>query len=170
MRPIIVPAIVLLLGLVGCAPVQNQDRNPANEAMVMKYSEAELKPDFDALEDFLSEDYKEFGPAVKDSVDRVTSLANRRKSWEDFSEVTYDRYGILSTTVEKGRVAGDWVLDWGKLTIQYKNGRPSVTIWYHAALKIRNGKICRQRKFYDAADMMSQQGYSFVPAEEKALH
>ena len=160
--------IFLLCGLIGCGPVQNQDRNPANEAMVMKYFDAQLKPDFESMEEFLSDDFKEFGPAVIDSIDRATSIANWRKNWEEqFSSITYDRYGILSTTVEEGRVAGDWVLDWGKVTVKFKNGKPSYTVWFHAALRVKNGKINRQRNFYDSGDVMSQQGFTFEPPSEE---
>ena len=164
MRPVIIPAFVVLFGLMSCTHENPDQRNPNNEAMVMKYFEAALKPNFESIEEFLSEDFKELGPAVKDSVDRTTFLANWRKSWEeDFSSITYDRFGILSTTVAEGRVAGDWVLDWGKLTINYKNGRPSFTVRFHAALRVKNGKINRQRNFYDTGDIMSQQGFTFEP-------
>ena len=66
-------------------------------------------------------------------------------------------------TVQKGRVAGDWVLDWGKWTIHFKNGKPSDTVWFHAALRVKDGKINRRRNFYDVADMLEQQGFTFVP-------
>ena len=168
MRPVIIPAFVVLFGLMSCTHENPDQRNPNNEAMVMKYFEAALKPNFESMEEFLSEDFKELGPAVKDSVDRTTFLANWRKSWEeDFSSITYDRFGILSTTVAEGRVAGDWVLDWGKLTINYKNGKPSFTVWFHAALRVKNGKINRQRNFYDTGDIMSQQGFTFAPPDDK---
>lgn len=163
---VIIPAtVVVFMGLAGCTPHENHDqRNPKNEALVIKYFDAALKPDFETLEEFLSDEYKLFGPAVKDSVDRATFLASWRKSWdEEFSSMTYDRYGTLSTTVEEGRVAGDWVLDWGKWTIHYKNGKPPFTVWFHAALRVKNGKINRQRNFYDVSDILQQQGFKFVP-------
>ena len=170
MRYFIIPAIVVvLLTLMCCTPHANQDlRNPENEALAIKFIEAVLKPDFEVIEGFLSDDYKEYGPAAKDSVDRTTAIANWRKAWEEkYSSMTYDRYGTLSTTVPKGRVAGDWVLDWGKWTINYKDGRPSVTIWFHAALRMKDRKINRQRNFYDTGDIMGQQEFSFVPPYEE---
>lgn len=169
MRLVINSGIAVLFALMGCDNHEkNGHTNLINEAIVMKYFEAAIKSDFESMEEFLSEDFKQLGPAIKDSVDRATQVANWRKSWEEeFSSIAYDRFGILSTTVAEGRVAGDWVLDWGKLTINYKNGKPSVTVWFHAALRLKNGKINRQRNFYDTGDVMSQQGFSFEPTKEE---
>ncbi len=169
MRLVTISGIVVLFGLMGCyTHEKNGHTNLVNEAMAMKYFEAAIKPDFETMEEFLSEDFKQLGPAVKDSVDRAAHIANWHKSWEEeFNSITYDRFGILSTTVAEGRVAGDWVLDWGKLTINYKNGRPSFTVWFHAALRVKDGKINRQRNFYDTGDVMSQQGFTFEPPKEE---
>ncbi len=123
-----------------------------------------MKGDITTMNEVLADQFIQFGPATKDSVARPVFLVDWKNAWdEEYSSMSYDRYAMLTKTVKEGRVAGDWVLDWGKLTMNHKNGKPSVTIWFHTALRIKDKKIERQRIFFDMADLMTQQGYTIMP-------
>ena len=168
MKRLLAPAILIAIaiGIVSCTPNENTvQRNPDNEAIVQKYFDAVLKGDITTLESLLADNYKEYGPAVSDSMNRETSLNEWKKSWEQFSTITYDRYAILSSTVPEGRVKGDWVFDWGRVTANYKNG-DQVKFDGHWVFKIANGKIVQQNNFYNVADILGQLKYTFTPPSD----
>jgi ketosteroid isomerase-like protein len=168
MKRLLAPAmlIAIAIGIVSCTPNENTvQRNPGNEALVQKYFDAVLKGDITTMESLLADNYKEYGPAVKDSINRVTSLAEWTKTYEGFSSIEYDRYAILSSTVPEGRVKGDWVFDWGRVTANYKNG-DQVTFDGHWVFKIENGKIVQQNNFYNVADILGQLKYTFTPPSD----
>lgn len=158
--------IAIAISIVSCSTNENTvQRSPDNEALVQKYFDNVLKGDLTAMEGLLADNYKEYGPAVKDSMDRATSIAEWKKSFEEFSSVEYDRYAILSTTVPEGRVAGDWVFDWGRVTVNYKNGK-QVKFDGHWVFKVKDGKIIQQNNFYNVADILGQLNYTFTPPSD----
>lgn len=168
MKKLLAPAILIaiVIGIASCTSNENMvQRNPANEAIVQKYFDAVLKGDLAGMEALLADNYVEYGPAVKDSMDRATSIAEWKKSWEGFSSIEYDRYAMLSSNVPEGRVKGDWVFDWGRITANYKNGK-QVTFDGHWVFKIENGKIAQQNNFYNVADILGQMNYTFTPPSD----
>ena len=150
--------VVLGIWLAGCASTENHlQRTPQNEMLIMQFVDASIKGDFDEMRSLLADSFKLYGPALGDSTDAGGMIARDRKAWtEDFSSIAYDRYAILSVSMKEGRVKGDWVLDWGKVTFNYKNGRTPVTFWYHCASRVKSGKIEIQRIFYDGVDIANQ--------------
>ncbi len=170
MKKIVFLGAFVLTSFLGCTPPAHEVPNVENQALGLKYFDAVAKGDIGTMTDVLADNFMQVGPGTKDSVSRPAMLVNWKQAWDqEYSSMSYDRYAILTKTVKEGRVAGDWVLDWGKLTMNYKNGKPSVTIWYHSAMRIKNGKIERQRIFFDVADVLTQQGYTFsLPAWDEA--
>jgi len=160
-------AVLILAGLAGCSAPPTDGRNVQNEALALRYVDAMFKGDITSMTELLDEKFMQVGPAAKDSLTRPAMLVSWKQSWDrDYSSLSYDRYAMLSKTVTEGRVAGEWVLDWGKLTMEFKNGNPSVTIWHHMAIRIKDGKINRIRVFFDTGDLLTQQGFIFQPAPD----
>lgn len=136
--------------------------NPENEALVQKYLNAIVTGDTNAIGGFMSENFVSHGPGINDSANFSSTVAEYKKNWKAWSSIDFDRYIMLSHTVKEGRLAGDWVMDWARITVHYKN-KSTVTINWHGVYKVENGKIVEEDVFYDVADILRQQGYTFVP-------
>jgi hypothetical protein len=78
----------------------------------------------------------------------------------------YDRVVVLAESMNEGPEKGDWILEWGDVSATYKNGRHPVTIKFHEVHRVKDGKIELASAFYNVADIMTQQGFKFVPPGE----
>ncbi len=170
MKKLFITAIaIIILAVASCTPPAPavDTVGEQNKVLVQKYFDAITTGDLTATAAMLADDYKAYGPARSDSSDRQKTLDNWKKSWdEQFSAVKYDEAVALAITVKpetnKG-AAGDWVLKWGSVSVDYKNGSPSVKFNLHVATRVTNGKIDRVYDYYNVADILTQQGYTFVP-------
>lgn len=173
MKMQIIPTVLAaLIGLAACtkpAPVVDTI-GEQNKLVVQNYTDAVVKGDTSAIEGFLAGTYMAYGPALNDSTDRQQDIAEWKKNWrEAWSSVDFDRAGTIAFTVPAdGRFPGDWVSDWAKITVNYKNGSPSVTFWWNAVYLIKDGKIQIVRVFYDLNDILVQQGFKVTPPEPAA--
>lgn len=181
MKKLIVPAMALALALASCTkPTPGTDSTKAssadslgeaNKAMVKKYMETILTGNTAGMADFLADGYMGHGPAMKDSVNKEQDIANWKKSWaEEFTSIKYDEVVSLTPSIKpetKSRAAGDWVLTWGTISVEHKNGLPPVKFNLHVAYRVANGKIDRSYVYYDVADILTQEGYTFVPPKKE---
>lgn len=170
MKRQMIPAIaVMILALASC-----NKQTPAvdtvgeqNKALVKKYMDAALVGNTTDMADLLADNYQGRGPNMKDSVNRQQGLDNWKKNWEEqFSAIKYDEAAVLATTITPEtniRNAGDWVLTWGTASVDYKNGNASAKFFLHEAYRIANGKIVWSIVYYNQADILTQQGFTFVP-------
>jgi len=181
MKKLIIPALALMVALASCTkPTPATDSAPtaavdslgeANKAMVKKYMETILTGNTAGMADYLADGYMGHGPARKDSVNKQQSLANWKKGWEEeFSSIKYDEVVSLTPSIKpeaNSRVAGDWVLTWGTISTEYKNGMPPVKFNLHVAYRITKGKIDRSQVYYNVGDILTQQGFTFVPPKKE---
>jgi hypothetical protein len=58
---------------------------------------------------------------------------------------------------------GEWVLSWGTNTLQHKATGKIITVPYHTAGRIVNGKIEFLRYWYDMLNIMEAQGFEVKP-------
>ena len=58
---------------------------------------------------------------------------------------------------------GEWVLSWGTNTITDKATGKTITIPYHTASMVENGKITYIRYWYDMLNILQGQGYEIKP-------
>jgi len=79
-----------------------------------------------------------------------------------YESINYSRSRNVAVTINSGDNQGDWVSNWGELTIRYKNTEDSVTIWANSIYQIKNGKIVKSFTFYNEADALRQLGYYFI--------
>ncbi|HEY3429060.1 MAG TPA: hypothetical protein VGK39_00200, partial [Cyclobacteriaceae bacterium] len=85
---------------------------------------------------------------------------------EEWQSTEFDRITMLSMTLKDGKVPGDWVLDWGIVTITYKDDTPPTKFQWHGVYKIENGKIAEGISYFDRYDIMRQIGFRFVLPED----
>jgi hypothetical protein len=169
--------IIIVMGVTSCdkptAAPQDETVNSAavgeqNKAIVNQYIQASLVGDVATMEMFMAPNFKDHGPVKGDTTSRAHYLERTRKNWETtYGSMKYDRIAALSHTEQEGPLKGDWVLEWGSLGVTYKNGRPPVSIKIHVVYKIIDGKISYASSYYNEADALKQQGYTFVPVEDQ---
>ena len=160
MKKLLFPVVALLI-VVSCSP-KNENalgRNPANEELVKNFMKAYSKGDTISLDKFFADNFRAHGPGLSDSTDKAGFIMETKKYWRDeWQSTEFDRIAILSSTFKDGRVPGDWVFDWGFVTITYKNGAPPTKFPWHGVYKIENGKITEGTSYYDRYEIMNQLG------------
>jgi ketosteroid isomerase-like protein len=150
----------LIIGLLSCSSADDK-KESENLAIAQKYMEAVQNMDAATMESLLSDNYIGYGPSVGDSVTKEVAVWNFKYNAENLYEsFEYTRHKELAVTVKEGEAAGDWVLNWAYLTIQYKDGRGPINLWVNVVYRIENGKIVHSRTFYNEADALRQLGYT----------
>ncbi len=181
MKKLFIPAIALIVALASCSkpmPATDTGQTSAadslgakNKELVKKYLDAVLTGNTTAMAEYLADGYMGHGPAMKDSVNKQQNLDNWKKNWEEqFNSIKYDEVVSLTPSIKpetKSRAVGDWVLTWGIISVEYKNGMPPVKFNLHATYRIANGKIERSYVYYNVADILTQQGFTFVPPKKE---
>ncbi len=181
MKKLFIPAIALIVALASCSkPTPATDSaqtssadslSSGNKEMVKKFIDAVITGKTDAMGEYLADGYMGYGPAMKDSVNKQQDIDNWKKSWaEQFTSIKYDEVVSLTPSIKpetSSRAAGDWVLTWGTISTEYKNGTPPVKFQLHVAYRVTNGKIDRSYVYYNVADILTQQGFTFVPPAKK---
>jgi limonene-1,2-epoxide hydrolase len=129
--------------------------------LVDNYIDALLHKDFLTMESLLSEEYIGIGPAVNDSTDRAQTLESWKTNWDIlYTSIDFDRKHKLFT---KSADDLDWVCEWAVITLNYIDGRESVTFWWNGVFRVTENKIDVSIVFFDSGDIMAQQGFEFVP-------
>lgn len=97
-------------------------------------------------------------------MNKADNLAEWKRAFDSlYSSIGLERIAMLSDHADSGRVAGDWVMEWGTITLNYKTGKTPVAFNYNSVYKMNNGKIEAEHDFFDVADIMRQQGFTFTP-------
>ena len=172
MKKIISPIMLMLfIGFIGCNKSNEAQKanDKQNLAFVDKFIQAMVKGDVATMAPMLTNDFKFYGPWRGDSAVKDTFLAHWKKSWDTgFGSMTYKRSVALAENSEKGQPVYTWVLEWGDVSFTDKTGLPSATFGINSCFEIKEGKIKTVYQFYNAADVMQQQGFKFVsPLEQK---
>jgi len=152
----------LVAGLFACT--SNNEKNEAKNAEVVKnYVTAVENMDYDAMSNYLADNYMGLGPSYGDTIYKAQAVAN----WQDnvknlYEKIQYTRSQIAPVTIKEGDARGEWVGNWAELNIVYKNG-DKVTLWANTNYLIENGKIIRSLTLYNEADALRQLGYQILP-------
>jgi hypothetical protein len=164
------------------APAITDNNAEQNKAVVTKFMDAELKGDTTAMSALMTDDYIQYGLGVNDNADKKKTLNGVQHHWEVY------KYGgkryksietIAVTTAQdggRGRGKGDWVLLWGDLatdypsTADYGNKAITATFAYHAAYRVKNGKIDTRTIYFNHEDIMRQLGYKMISVDEQQKH
>ena len=160
--------LVLLIGISICIVActsPNEKKQNENIDLVKSYIEAVENLDYEAMGKFLADNYTGMGPSYGDSIGKEAAVENWKSNVETlYEKIHYNRSKFASVTIPDGPNKGEWVANWAELTIVYKNGRGTVTIWANTDYLVENGKIVRSLTLYNEADALRQLGYKIVPA------
>ena len=151
----------------------------ANIEVVKKYMDAELRGDTTAMSAVMTDDYIQYGLGVKDSANKQKTLSGIQHHWEAYKyggKSYKDVETIAVTTTDdggRGRGKGDWVLLWGDLSTiypaspDYGNKSITATFAYHAAYRVKNGKVDTRTVYFNHEDIMRQLGYKMISVAEQ---
>ncbi|MBC6365409.1 nuclear transport factor 2 family protein [Algoriphagus sp. AK58] len=160
--------LVLLAGLgcfvFACSPSPDQ-KNSENVKLVEGYVNAVEAMDFEAMSNYLDENYLGMGPSYGDSITKAQAVESWKYNIENlYEKIEYTKSKFAAVTIPDGDAKGEWVANWAELTITYKDGN-SVKLLANSNYKVENGKIVQSITFYNEADALRQLGYGFVPME-----
>lgn len=84
---------------------------------------------------------------------------------ESTSKYTHKLSGelYLPVKVTNNWNEGEWVLSWGTNTITNKETNNVITVPYHTASMVENGKIIRLIYFYDMLNILAKDGWTITP-------
>jgi hypothetical protein len=151
----------LLLG--GCG-ASNAKLDAEHVDLVKNYIAAVETMDYDAMDQFLAEDYIGLGPSYGDTIYKTQAIENWKANVTNlYKKIHYNRSKTAPVYIADGAMPGHWVGNWAELEIEYLDGN-KVTIWANTNYLIRDKKIVRSLTFYNEADALRQLGYVFVPA------
>lgn len=155
---------VLPVWLVACTS-STEKVDKENVELITKYVKAVESKDYEAMKEFLADDYVGLGPSFGDTIYKKEAIENWKNNVENLYETLhYNRAKIAPVSITEGEFKGQWVGFWSELHIVYKD-KSEVTIWANSDYFIENGKIKRSLTFYNEADALRQLGYKIVPAE-----
>ena len=155
----------LVVGLFACTP-NNEKMQADNVALAKNYVSAVESLDFEAMNNYLADEYMGLGPSYGDTIYKAQAVENWKSNVENlYEKIQYTRSQFAPVTIKEGDAKGEWVANWAELNIEYKNG-DKVIIWSNTNYQIENGKIIRSLTLYNEADALRQLGFAIVPAEE----
>jgi len=154
----------------------------SNKAVVAKFMDAELRGDTAAMSALMSDDYVQYGLGVHDSADKAKTLEGVRHHWEVY-KYGGKRYHAIETIAistaqdgGRGRGKGDWVFVWGDMetdypsTPEYGDKATTAEFAYHAAFRVKNGRIDTRTVYFNHEDIMRQLGYKMISVAEQQKH
>ena len=164
MKKIIILVGIVSISLSACTSSENQTENID---LIKNYVQAVENMDFDAMENYLADDYLGMGPSYGDSIGKAQAVENWKLNVENlYEKIHYNRSRFAAVNIPDGDNKGNWIANWAELTIEYKNDGGSVTLWANSNYLVENGKIVKSITFYNEADALRQLGYTFVAPSE----
>lgn len=155
----------MVAGLFACAP-DNSKKQAENVELVKNYVKAVENLDFDAMSNYLDDNYMGLGPSYGDTIYKAQAVANWKSNVEDlYARINYTRSQFAPVTIVEGDAKGEWVANWSELNVEFKSGE-KITLWANTNYRVENGKITRSLTLYNEADALRQQGYQMVRDEE----
>jgi hypothetical protein len=125
------------------------ENDSANIAIAVGYITSLVNGDGSVAQNSVTAGYMSRGPAMGDSATIEQVVA----SWAtNASQRTNQDAGIQAQsglTVTEGPLAGDWVHLWGIYTATDTESGKALSVPWHGAYKIQDGKISWSRSFYD---------------------
>ncbi len=158
-------ALLAGLGLILFSCTPSNENNEAHLAVVQNYVKAVESLDYDAMSNFLDENYLGLGPSYGDSISKTQAVESWKYNSENlYKKIEHTKSKYAFVNIPDGDAQGDWIATWSELKITYKNEQ-TVMIWANSNYLVNNGKIVRSLTFYNEADALRQMGYEFYPAE-----
>lgn len=134
--------------------------------IVHQYMNAIEKQDIGAMKKLLADDFKSYGPALKTTVTKSQNISDWKQGWADrIVSMKYKRMYSGLIHIDKGKLSGEWVTEWGEVTSVYKDGK-TAKFWFNGLYKVDSGMITEARVIFDNMDILTQLGYKFLPPSD----
>ena len=115
------------------------------------------------MKELLADDFKSYGPGFKTEVTKAKNIADWKNAWEErIVSMNYKRAYSGLINIEKGKLSGEWISEWGQVTALYKDGK-TAKFWFNGLYKVTDDKIIEARVVFDNMDILNQLGYKFMP-------
>jgi hypothetical protein len=158
-------ALLAGLGMIlfSCAP--KTENNEAHLAVVQNYVKAVESLDYNAMSEYLDDNYLGMGPSFGDSINKAQAVESWKNNAENlYKKIEHTKSRFAFVNIPDGNAQGDWIASWSELKITYKNEQ-TIMIWANSNYLVNNGKIVRSLTFYNEADAFRQLGYEFYIPE-----
>lgn len=152
----------LVVGLFACTP-NHSKMQAENVQLVKNYVTAVENKDFEAMNNYLADNYMGLGPSYGDTIYKAQAVENWKSNVENlYEKIQYTRLQFAPVTITEGDAKGEWVANWSEMKIVFKDGLGEVTLWSNTNYQLDNGKIVRSLTLYNEADALRQLGYTMV--------
>jgi len=152
----------MVVGLFACKP-NNEKTQAENVELVKNYVAAVESMDFEAMNNYLADNYMGLGPSYGDTIYKAQAVENWKSNVESlYEKIQYTRSQFAPVTIKEGDAKGEWVANWAEMHIVFKDGLGEVTLWFNTNYQVENGKITRSLALYNEADALRQLGYTMV--------
>ena len=166
-------AIIILAGCsspeAGNGKDEQCELNKQNIELVKKFLKASENEDIEAWKEVMADGAVWYGPRYEqyDTVD--ADFWEGIKGWfKSIDSVEFDVVEILAHNIEEGDLAGDWVLLWCFESWYSLEAEKKVTVFWHAPMRIEEGKINWVTSMWNQWDLYKQLGAKLNwPVEEK---
>ena len=153
--------VVMIFLLAACGSPDNKQKDD-DMTLVKNYVAAVEKLDYEAMGNYLADNYMGLGPSYGDTIYKKEAIESwKYNSVNLYSKIEHTMARYAFVTITEGPAKGNWIACWSELKITYKNGK-SVMIWANSDYMVENGKITRTLSLYNEADALRQLGYQIV--------
>jgi hypothetical protein len=160
MKHIILFASMIFI-LASCTSSSNKLQED-NIALVKNYVAAVESLNYEAMGDYLADNYMGLGPSYGDTIYKKAAIENWKANIANvYAKIEHTRATYAPVTIAEGPSKGNWVACWSELKITFKTGK-SVMIWANSDYKVENGKIVKTITLYNEADALRQMGFQIV--------
>jgi hypothetical protein len=150
--------------LSSCASSSNKLQEE-NVALVKNYVAAVESLNYEAMGDYLADNYMGLGPSYGDTIYKKEAIENWKANVANvYEKIEPTRARYAPVTITDGPSKGEWVACWSELKITFKTGK-SVMIWANSDYQVENGKIVKTIALYNEADALRQMGFQIVAPE-----
>lgn len=159
-------ALLAGLGMILFSCATEEVNNRTEDLLVVQnYVKAVESLDFDAMTNYLDENYLGLGPSYGDSINKTQAMESWKFNSENlYKKIEHTKAKYAFVTIPDGDGKGEWIASWSELKITYKNEQ-SVMIWANSNYQVSNGKIVKSLTFYNEADALRQLGFEYYPGE-----
>ncbi|RIW18233.1 hypothetical protein D0X99_00595 [Algoriphagus lacus] len=152
------------LSLVACSP-SAENTNAEDLAVVKNYVKAVESLDYDAMNNFLADNYLGLGPSYGDSTNKTQAVNSWKFNASNlYKKIEHTKAQYAYVSIPEGGGKGNWIASWSELKITFQNEQ-TVMIWANSNYQVSDGKIVKSLTFYNEADALRQLGYDFFPVE-----
>ncbi len=156
---------VVLVAICSCTqqvepPTKEVDETgDKNMEIVKKLFAAQEAKNVDAMREIFAQDAIVEGPNYG-SIDTMNAkaFAGQEKWLGNLDSLNYRVIAIMPHSVEEGNLAGEWVMVWAVASWYNIEAEKKVSIYYHAPIQIKDGKIVYMASYWNQWDLYKQLG------------